>query len=66
MMEARLTLITRDGLSPIRLSNTFKSPDNDNDTISSAPLQVLPTCWSLIAAPRVQVFTALRFSTSPI
>ena len=39
-----LTLKTRTGLSPVRGSNMFKVPDNESDTRSFWPLQVLPSC----------------------
>jgi hypothetical protein len=53
------------GLSPLRLSKTFRSPDMESETMSSAPDQTFPTCWSSIFVPSVQVVTALRASTSP-
>lgn len=61
-----LTKRTRAGLSPILLSNTFRAPDIESETISSPLVQALPTCWWLTPDPRVQTLTALRDSTSPV
>ena len=52
-------------MSPTLLSKMFRSLDNDNETISSPCVQVLPTCWWFTPEPRVHVVTALRASTSP-
>lgn len=49
----------------MRLSNMFRSPNIETETMASPPVHVLPTCWKATPEPMVQVVTALRASTSP-
>jgi hypothetical protein len=61
------TLRTLEGFSLLfLLSNTFKAPDKDSETISSGLDHTTPTCWSFMVVPSVQVVIAFFVSMSPV
>lgn len=60
------TFNVRDGRSPTRASNKFRSPDTDNETIPCVSLQVLPTCWCSMPVPRFHVVIFFLVSISPM